>query len=240
MENNELGSYLGAPQVESGLAKPGDLDKEIVQKSAGDGFIPGLRIIQGNNVDDDNPVNSYQLGTDTNIGREIKVVLSLHRHHAIRFKDNKVDAEDFNLTPNSYYNAAENKWYHPDGYTPGYREIMEKKVPDSQNPLISNCAGFDLLLWLVDHQKFATFLLARTALKMPEPNIFETARLYRGRTAILSAKTVGNKFRWSIPQIRLLDEENSIPNDGATADIIQKFLNPGVVYDPDATEAPAR
>lgn len=229
-----------APVVTTGPIVKQDIDQEIASKAtSSSGFIPNLRLIQPAASDQDNPTGSISLGKEENLGNEIEVVIGPWRYHAIRFKNiNEVDKEDFNISVDSKYIPAENRWEHPHGLTPGYQEILEKAIPDKQGQ-ISNCAGYDLLFYIPSMNTLASFLIARTALTMPKPSVYDTCRNYRGRKAIFySQKAPSDKFNWYIPGIRLLEGNGELPQTDLIADQLTKFFDPpGGRYNPEAANS---
>jgi hypothetical protein len=241
-ENNAF-----APLAKTDTDTGDDVSREIERKTSGS-FIPQLRIAQSSMEQVQTgkaQIGEILLSTGENLGHQAKVVIGPWRNHAIRFENmTEVGLEDFNLTPNSIFVAPENKWVHPDGMTPGYREILEKRIPDNNDtdngPLISNCAGHDVLFWLPDQGVFALFLVARTALSMA--NIYPLSRTNRGASALLSAVMKSSKkgFKWQVPMLSLSEEQFDAPSEEASKEIMEQFLSPGIMHDPKSGETKTR
>lgn len=226
----DISKYTAAPQS-TALAKS-NLAQQVIDDTRPD-FLPTIRIVQPASSDSENPAGSWSFMGQENLGLEVPVVIYPWRFHAVRFKNDSIDAEDFNMWENSVYNAVENDWEHP-GYTPGYLEIKEKHVPDDYQGGISNCAGFDMAFYLPSHQTVALYLLAKTALSMT--NVYDVCKSYRGRRAILTSELKENKRgnRWYVPKIILEDGDADAPvNPELIAKQLESFLNPGKVYIPE-------
>lgn len=227
-----------APVKKSDVAPPSDLSKEIANKATNNkGFIPNFRIVQPVNSSPENQAGDWMLGND-NIGKEFEAVIALWRFHAVRFKNEQADAEDFNMSVDSAYNHEENEWLHQ-RITPGYQAILDKVVPDVPG-VVSNCAGYDILFWLPEFNSFGIYLLARTALTMPRPSVLDVVKDYRGRTCKMTTYQAPTKksYKWWLPQITLLDKTIEIPKTQEVADAVKLFMDPpGGRFDPNATSS---
>ena len=234
------------PTTETALATKTDIDSEIAKKASSGSLLINCKIVQKSSKQiDEKDANGdpvYRPGDLTifgggNLGQSVEAVISIWRYHALRFKNmDEVDAEDFNLSEGATFNWSENSWTLPGGMTPGYREILQKTVPDcgaKPGPQISNCAGYDILLWLPGIQEFVTFLLARTALTMTDT--YDICRANRGRCCTFGSQMLkSKKFSWYGPKIELYtqDKELPMPKEDEAEEIIDKFLNPGIISEP--------
>ena len=211
------------------IMKPTDMMTDLV-KSQSKGFIPGIRIASGTSDVVNDPESGIRVGefycNKDSLGREFKAVIGPWRYHALRMKENKIDLESFCITPNSRFNPEKNEWLHPDGFTPNFKEIKDKKIPDDGMKL-TNMAGFDVLLYLPDHNLYGFFFIAKTALTMPKPEVFPTCQANPNRLMYWRAeKAPSTKYTWYIPQVRLSTDPVEHQWD---QEVIEKFLNPGLI-----------
>lgn len=216
-------------------AEPTSLEKQV-DNSIGSDFLSIFKLIHKTSPEFDAgtaKAGEYMCG-NLNVGSKVKVLIGAWRFHALRMKDQSMDLNDFNMSINSKYDATNNTWINPDGFTPNFKAVMNKEVPDSKSPNVANLVGFDILLYLPEIKEFGVYFLNKTAKSMT--NVCDTLKNNRGRLAQLSAHLHdGKSYSWQLPDIALLtdifDEEIS---PELLSDVMDKFLNPGPKWNPTA------
>lgn len=206
--------------------------RDQVSSTAGGGFLESLRIIMGTSdimkqEDSEARPGQWLLGKDKVLPKELPVFIGPWRYHAMRFKDNSVDVESFNLSPNSSFNPERNDWNHPDGFTQPYSDIKECVVPDNGMKLRNLC-GFDILFYFPDIKKYGFYFIAGTAKTMPKPSIQDACIDNPNRLAYLGTRLhEGRNHSWYLPTIRL----NVTVPEGHVWDeeVLKKFLDPGII-----------
>lgn len=218
------------------LAKPSDLVNQLVKEQTSS-FIPGLRIAQplSEILKDENAgvkVGEYYL-IDKPMGKNVKVRILCWRWHALRLKNNTVDAEDFNQTKDSKY---ENGQWNNTTYTPLFAEINAQAKAKGLPKGVQAMAGFDILYYLPDFNTYAFFFIAKTALKQDVHTVCMSNQLREAELGIKLIETAS--FSWYVPRITLLpiSNESFLPDE----DVVTKFLYPGPVTDTTQDEARPR
>lgn len=223
-----------------------EMHKQLLKAAGAGNFTPNMRIAQAMS----NEVKSgkakyrdYYIGQGSaliNLGNQVEAIIGPWRYHALRIKDGQIDLEDFNITKSSRYNAATNNWECPDGFTPNFLEIMHKKVPDRPNMELTNMSGYDFLLWVPSINDFVIFFLAKTAFSMTDTA--DVCLSNKGRLSLWDTQIIESKrYDWPAPKVSIIPNSDIvIPETGENLEKIEKFLNPGVIYDPSNTQAKER
>lgn len=227
------------PTGTTAIGNISDLEKELL-KAAGPSFMMGMRIVQSVSdafKDRSADLGDYVLGK-LNLKNKVKCLVGPRRWTAMRLKDGNLDMIDHNLTPNSKYNAVTNDWDFPDGFTPGFREIKDRKIPDNGQKLV-NLVGYEYLLYLLDHKVFCTFYCAKTALTMTQTDAIVKAN--KGKVVIFGSEEVGKSNRWWVPNVKVsIDPAPAWPDDDDAKEALEKFLSPGVMFDPSSNQTSTR
>lgn len=199
-------------------------------------FIPGMRIAQGQSDILKNKEAKAQLGDiyimDRVVGERVPVIIGPWRFKALHLKNDKVEVEDYNLSPNSKY---ENGMWNMQEYTPTFAALNEKakqKIPYGSPEQFF--AGFEVLFYLPNDDLYASFYFAKTALKQ---DVHKVCMMNQGKSGTLFAKLIETpKFSWYVPALAL---NLTHPEHTFDPELVQKFLWPGPVSDPNS-QADAR
>lgn len=228
--------------METALAKPIDIDKDI-SKSAGPGFTGQIRIVHSTSdalKQGTAQYKDYTMG-NSNLGPQFMAVIGPHRYHALRLVNNQVDIEDYNLTKESIYNADTNKWDFPFNgtplfYTPDFLAVKNRVIPDNNSKGVANLFGIDVLLYLPQLNDFGIFFIAKTAWTMTDTKD-KIKTLFGQLTSWTTQELKSTKFSWPGPKVmKSLDPNPGFPKTEEAAEVLAKFLSPGKVYAPEATE----
>jgi len=206
-----------------------------ITKDQTSSFIPGLRIAQPMSeiLKEENTnvkIGDYYL-IDKPMGKKVNVRIGPWRFHALRLKNNSVDAEDFNLSKDSKY---ENGQWNTTTHSPLFAEINAQAKSKTLPKGTQAMAGFDILLYLPDFNQYCFFFLAKTALKQ---DVHITCMNNQQREASLWVKKIETaQFSWYVPGIDLLPiTQDQFPWD---EEVITKFLYPGPVTDDQSDARP--
>lgn len=216
---------------ETNLAVNNEEMERAMRKAAGPSFLQAIRLVYATSDAFKNKIakeNDWMLGSDVNLGQNPVVVVGPRRYTAMRLKNNSMDLISHNLTKDSRYDAVNNDWIFPSGFTNDWLEIMQKKVPD-QGQKVVNLIGFEHLLYLPEHLMFGVYYVAKTAYTMT--SIKDQLKINKGKTGALGNRLQESKTNsWYLPTFTLLTADKQIawPETQESLEAIEKFLNPGV------------
>lgn len=152
------------------------------QKAATSAFLGRISLMYGVSqavTEGKAQVRDFLLGGKINLGKQTLVTVGPYRHHALHFVDNSIKSESFDLNDQTFKDIA--------------AKAKGKKVEGQAAKV-----GAEFLLWLPEHQAFATLHFAATAAQNADG-----AFLRQKQTALLTSEIIGNpkKRQWPIPQI---------------------------------------